>query len=164
MSTRSGETVQIMHIPSANVELLIRRPPDEVFRAVVDPAITTKFWFTKSSGKVTPGARLRWDWQMFDVSTNVTVKEVEENRRRVFEWDDESPTTVEWRFVPWRHDATYVQVSETGFSGNGDEIVGKVVDSTGGFTMVLCALKALLEHDVVLTVVLDHVRPAGLEL
>ena len=42
--------------------------------------------------------------------------------------------------------------------------MGKVVDSTGGFTMVLCALKALLEHDVVLTVVLDHVRSAGPDL
>jgi len=36
-------------------------------------------------------------------------------------------------------------------------------DSTGGFTMVLSALKALLEHDVVLTVVADK-APAGLEL
>ncbi len=159
----SKDAIQLESIPTMNVGMLVRRPPDEVFQAFVDPTITTKFWFTRSSGKMTPGARLRWDWEMFDVSTNVTVKEVEEKRRLVFEWDDERPTTVECRFVPWRDDVTYVQVSETGFSGNGDEIVSKVVDSTGGFTMVLCALKALLEHDVVLTVVLDHVSPAGLE-
>jgi hypothetical protein len=64
---------------------------------------------------------------------------------------------------PWAADATYVQVTETGLSGNGDEIVTHVADSTGGFTMVLCALKALLEHNIVLTVVLDK-HPKGLDL
>jgi uncharacterized protein YndB with AHSA1/START domain len=93
---------------------------------------------------------------MFGVSTKVRVKEVEDQSRIRFEWDDDKPTTVELRFVPWREDATYVQVTETGFSGDGDEIVSRVAGSTGGFHQVLCALKALLEHNVVLTVVLDH--------
>jgi hypothetical protein len=50
------------------------------------------------------------------------------------------------------------------FSSDGDEIVAAVANSTGGFTNVLCALKALLEHDVELNVVLDHTPPddAGL--
>jgi hypothetical protein len=39
----------------------------------------------------------------------------------------------------------------------------RAADSTGGFTFVVCALKALLEHDVVLTVVLDA-HPEGLQL
>ena len=34
----------------------------------------------------------------------------------------------------------------------------------GGFTNVLCALKALLEHDVHLNVVLDHTPPEGADL
>jgi hypothetical protein len=100
---------------------------------------------------------------MFGVSTRVVVKEVEDNSRILFEWNDDKPTTVELRFLPWESDATYVQVTETGLSGDGDEIVSHVAGSTGGFTNVLCALKALLEHDVVLTVVLDHL-PKGLEL
>jgi uncharacterized protein YndB with AHSA1/START domain len=132
--------------------------------AFVDPAITTKFWFTKSSGKMMLGAVLQWDWEMYDVSTKVRVKEVEDNRRIRFEWDDDEPTTVELRFVPWQDDATYVQVTETGFGGDGDEIVSRVAGSTGGFYQVLCALKALLEHNVILTVVLDHTSPKGLEL
>jgi hypothetical protein len=86
------------------------------------------------------------------------------NSRIRFEWDDDKPTTVEFRFVPWKDDATYVEVTETGFSGDGDEVVAGAIDSTGGFTNVLCTLKALLEHDVVLTTVLDHRPPTGLEL
>lgn len=156
--------LQLTHIPSVNVRMLIRRPPGEVFQAFVDPTITTRFWFTKSSGKMAPGADLQWDWEMYDLSTNVSVHEVEDNSRILFEWGDgDKPTMVEMRFVPWADDTTYVQITETGLSGDGDEIVSLAADSTGGFSMVLCALKALLEHDVVLTVVLDH-QPKGLEL
>jgi uncharacterized protein YndB with AHSA1/START domain len=35
--------------------MLIRRPVAEVFEAVVDPDVTTKFWFTRSSGRLEPG-------------------------------------------------------------------------------------------------------------
>jgi uncharacterized protein YndB with AHSA1/START domain len=39
--------------------MLIRRPVAEVFDAFVDPKITSKFWFTKGSGKLEPGKRVR---------------------------------------------------------------------------------------------------------
>jgi uncharacterized protein YndB with AHSA1/START domain len=151
----SVDTLQLTRVPTVDVGMLIRRPPDEVFQAFVDPAITTKFWFTKSSGRMTPGANLRWEWEMYGVSTSVRVQEVEDNSRIRFEWDDDDPTTVEVRVIP-RSDGTYVQVTETGLSGDGDTVVSRAIDSTGGFTMVLCALKALLEHGVVLAVVRDR--------
>lgn len=160
--TMSTNTAQLTHIPAMKTGMLVRRPPSEVFQAFIDPAITTRFWFTSSSGTMTPGAHLQWVWEMYDVSTKVWVKEVEDNSRIVFEWDDDKPTTVELRFTPWGQDATHVEVTETGFSGDGDETVAQVAGSTGGFTIVLCALKALLEHDVVLTAVLDR-YPKGLE-
>ncbi|HYY78943.1 MAG TPA: SRPBCC family protein [Actinomycetes bacterium] len=144
--------------------MLIRRPPSEVFQAVVDPAVTTRFWFTRSSGRLTPGAQVRWDWEMYGVSTNVSVKQVEDDRRVLFDWGDgDETTTVEFRFLPWE-DATYVQVTERGLRGDGDALVARAAGSTGGFTTVLCVLKALLEHGVVLTAVLDHFPPKGLEL
>lgn len=34
-------------------------------------------------------------------------------------------------------------------------MVNYAIDSMGGYTMVLCALKALLEHNITLTVVAD---------
>jgi uncharacterized protein YndB with AHSA1/START domain len=159
----SVDNLQLTHIPSVEVGMLIRRPRGEVFQALVDPAITTRFWFTKSSGKVVPGADLRWDWEMYGVSANVSVKEVEDDSRILIDWGDgDESTTVEFRFIPHGEDATYVQVTETGLRGDGDELASRVAGSTGGFTIALCALKALLEHDVVLTVVLDR-YPKGLE-
>jgi uncharacterized protein YndB with AHSA1/START domain len=159
----SEDDLQITRIPSVDVGMLVRRPPRDVFEALADPAITTRFWFTRSTGRLAPGAEVRWDWEMYGVSAKVSVKEVEQDRRILIEWGDgDEYTTVEFRFVPWRDDSTYVQVTETGLGGDGDELVSRAIASTGGFTIVLCALKALLEHDVVLTAVLDRF-PEGLE-
>ena len=144
--------------------MLIRRPPGDVFQALVDPAITTRFWFTKSSGKLVRGATVRWEWEMYGASTKVWVKEIEDNSRILIDWgDDDETTTVEFRFVPYGDDATYVRVTETRHTGDGDEVAARAADSTGGFTFMICALKALLEHDVVLTVVLDA-HPQGIQL
>jgi uncharacterized protein YndB with AHSA1/START domain len=160
----SADDLHLSRVLSARAGMLVRRPPGEVFQAFVDPSLTTQFWFTKSSGALVSGARVHWEWEMYGVSTTVVVKEVEENRLLLLDWGvEDKPTTVEFRFIPWRDDSTYVRVTETGLSGNGDELVARVANSTGGFTIVLCAAKALLEHDVMLTVVGDHM-PAGLEL
>jgi uncharacterized protein YndB with AHSA1/START domain len=91
---------------------------------------------------------------MFDVSTTVRVKDIEPNRRILVEWN-EPPTQVEWTFTPQADDTTVVTITETGFHGDADQRTAHAIDSMGGFTMVLCALKALVEHDFVLPVVLD---------
>lgn len=145
--------------PIVNAQMLIRRPVVEVFEAFVDPAVTTKFWFTKSSGRLEPGREVRWDWEMYDVSARVHVKEVEENARILIEWDD-PPCPVEWRFDARADETTLVSISTRGFAGGEDEVVAKAIDSMGGFTLVLAGLKALLEHGVVLNLVGDHHLPA----
>ena len=145
--------------------MLVRRPARDVFAALTDPGLTTRFWFTKSSGPVVPGAQLTWTWEMYDASTAVSVTGFEQDRRLSFTWigyDPAHPTTVEFRFVPWA-EGTYVQVTETGFSGDGDTQVSRALDSTQGFTFLLSSLKAFLEHDVVLRLVLDA-HPAGLQI
>ena len=53
-------------------QMLIRKPVAEVFEAFVNPQITTRFWFTKSSGRLEQGKTVRWDWEMFGVGDNLT--------------------------------------------------------------------------------------------
>jgi uncharacterized protein YndB with AHSA1/START domain len=143
--------------------MLIRKPPADVFRAFADPAVTTKFWYTRSSGPMTAGAKLRWDWEMFGASANVVVKEVEPERRIVFDWGFDGPMrTVELRFVPWK-EHTYVNVVETGYRGTPEEMATQAIDSISGFSLVLAAAKAWLEHGLQLAVVADHIVP-GLQL
>ena len=163
--TMPQNDLRLTRAPTMNAGMLVRRPPERVFQAFVDPAVTTRFWFTRSSGRLAPGARVQWDWEMYGASTTVSVREFEENRLIVADWGPEdSPITFKVRFIPWRGDATYVHFTEDGFTGTADEFVARVIDSTAGFTMVLSALKALLEHDVVLTLVQDKAPPEGLEL
>lgn len=154
-TSMAATELALTRIPEVKVEMLVRRPPEKVFQALVDPDITTKFWFTNSSGKIQPGAQLEWEWEMYGVSGGVHVVEVDENRRILFTWDGEQGMSVEFVFTPWGDEATHVEIIESGFEGDGDRAVTWVADSTGGFTIMLCALKALLEYDVELNAVRD---------
>ena len=145
----------LQNAPTVKAQMLIRRPAAEVFEAFVDPAITTKFWFTKSSGRLAPGAEVRWDREMYGASTQVRVKAVDPNTRILIEWGD-PPCPVEWQFASRPDDTTLVSIATWGFSGSDDEVVAKAIDSMGGFTSVLAGLKALLEHNRELNLVADH--------
>src|SRR5262249_41101805 len=128
-----------------------------------NPDITTQFWFTKSSGRLEAGRTVQWEWDMYQVSIPVTAKIVEPNQRLLIEWPGYSgPTTVEWTFTPQAAGATFVGITEAGFTGKGDELVKQVTASTQGFTLVLAGLKAFLEHNVRLNLVADR-YPQGLE-
>ncbi len=155
--------MNLQHAPIAKTQMLIRKPAAEVFQAFVNPAITTKFWFTKSSGKLEEGKEVRWEWEMYGVSTQVAVKAIETNRRIFIDWND-PPTQVEWRFDPRSDDTTFVTITSSGFVGNGDEVVKQAIDSMGGFSFVLAGLKAFLEHDVILNLIADHAPDAHKEL
>jgi uncharacterized protein YndB with AHSA1/START domain len=142
--------------------MLIRKPVAEVFEAFTNPKITSKFWFTKGSGKLEAGKQVTWTWEMYNISTQVNVSEVEENKRILINWPyGDVSTTVEWVFTPYGNDATYVSITNSGFTGDGDKVVNDALDSKGGFTWVLAGLKALLEHGVELNLVADAF-PKGL--
>jgi uncharacterized protein YndB with AHSA1/START domain len=157
------DDIRLTRVPAAETGMLIRRPVADVFEAFVNPEITTQFWFTRSSGRLEPGKPVRWDWEMYDVSITVVARAVEPNRRIVLEWPGYSgTTTVEWTFEAHRPDTTFVKVTESGFTGSGDQLVKYVADSTQGFTLMLAGLKALLEHGVRLNLVGDR-YPAGID-
>jgi uncharacterized protein YndB with AHSA1/START domain len=147
--------MNLQQSPIVKTEMLIRRPAAEVYRAFVDPAVTTRFWFTGSSGPLEAGRTIRWEWQMYGVSTQVTVRAMDPDKRIFIDWDD-PPTQVEWLFRSRPDGTTLVTITHSGFAGNGDEIVSQALDSMGGFTFVLAGVKALLEHGIELNLVPDH--------
>jgi uncharacterized protein YndB with AHSA1/START domain len=154
--------LQLTQVPIAKTGMLIRKPVSEVFEALVNPEITTKFWFSKGSGRLDAGRQVRWDWEMYNISVQVTPKVIEPDGRIVIEWPGYSgPTEVEWIFAALK-DGTFASVTETGFSGDGDQLVKYVADSTQGFTLMLAGLKALLEHGVQLNLTADR-YPKGIE-
>ena len=157
------DNLQLTQVPVSKTGMLIRRTVADVFEAFISPEFTTKFWFTKSSGRLEAGRQIRWEWEMYNVSALVTVKVLEPNQRIVIEWPGYSgPSTVEWIFAPQKDGTTFVSITETGFTGNGDELMKQLADSTQGFTLVLAGLKALLEHNVQLNLVADR-YPEGID-
>jgi uncharacterized protein YndB with AHSA1/START domain len=151
------ENLQLTQMPDAKTAMLIRRPVAEVFEAFINPAITSKFWFTRGSGRLEQGKEVQWEWEMYDASVQVSVLAIEEHKRILVEWlGYGTPTTVEWIFTAREDNATFVSITNTGFSGNGDERVKQAISSTEGFTFVLAGLKALLEHNIILNLVADR--------
>ncbi len=150
--------MEITRIPVVKAEMLIRRPVAEVFEAFIDPAITSKFWFTKGTGRLDSGKHVRWDWEMFGVSAEVSVIAIEADKRILVEWTSPGgdSTMVEWLFASRADNTTFVTITESGFSGGGDEVVRKAIGSQGGFTFLLSGLKAFLEHKIALDLSADN--------
>ena len=134
-----------------NAEMLIRVPVKQVFAAFTDPTITTKFWFTKSTGPLVEGKVVRWFWEMYGVSAEISVISLEEDHRIRIEW----PEPVEWSFSKRGEDATFVEITATGFRGTAAEQTAAAIDSMGGFNLVLAGCKAWLEHGIQLNLVHD---------
>jgi uncharacterized protein YndB with AHSA1/START domain len=143
--------------PVATAQMLIRKPVAEVFEAVVDPAITSRFWFSKGSGTLETGKPVRWDWEMYGVGTDVDVKAIEDNRRILYQWNGPgNPSWVEWTFEPLAADRTLVTVKNWGFGGRENDAVRGAIGSAGGFSFVLAGMKAFLEHGIELNLIADH--------
>jgi uncharacterized protein YndB with AHSA1/START domain len=149
--------------PIAKVEMLIRRPVTEVFEAFVDPAVTSRFWFSHGRARLQAGKRVTWRWDMYGVVIEVLVKAIEPDSRILIEWAsaDEVPTAVEWVFTARADGTTIVDITNSGFSGSADEIVSQALDSTGGFALVVAGLKAWLEHGIELNLVADRFPDHG---
>jgi uncharacterized protein YndB with AHSA1/START domain len=141
----------------AKAEMLIRSPVAKVFEAFVDPAVTSKFWFSRGSAVLSAGATVHWHWDMYGMSIEATVKVLEPNKRIVVAWSAYgAPTDIEWTFTARPDGTTFVSITNTGFAGSPEEVASAAVGPTEGFAFLLAGAKALLEHGVLLNLVPDR--------
>lgn len=149
--------------PVATAQMMIRQPIERVFESLIEPSITSRFWFSKSSGPLSVGKRVRWDWEMYGLHTEVEVKALETNKRILLEWNQpEDPSVVEWTFEARGPDRTFVKVKNWGFAkGDLKRANHEAIASTGGFSFVLAAMKVFLEHGIEPNLIVDH-DPDGL--
>jgi uncharacterized protein YndB with AHSA1/START domain len=148
--------------PVAKAEMLIRKPVSEVFEAFVDPAIMSNFWFSTGSHRLEVGTKLEWHWDMYGFSVPANVNAIEPEQRILLEWGAYgATTTLEWLFKARPDGTTFVTLKNFGFGGTSEEVVQQAIDATEGFTFVLAAAKAFLEHGIHLNLVQDR-HPDGL--
>lgn len=140
--------------PTIITQMLVRKPVNQVFEAFINPDITTKFWFTKSSGNLEVGKTVIWEWEMYGVSTQVFTKEIIINKLIATTWG-EPKTSVNYEFEEISDNTTYVIIKNYGFTETGSELIQAIIDNTGGFTTVLDGLKAYLEYNLQLNLISD---------
>ncbi len=136
--------------PLVKVQMLIRKPVEEVFEAMVNPDITSEFWFTKSSGRVEPGKTLEWEWGQFGAKDTVDIKEVKANEYISLEWElGELKTLVEMSFESYSDVSTLFKVTESGFWDSDpaedeklEEKINLMLGQNGGWNLVLNNMKA----------------------
>ena len=141
-------------LKTAEAQMMIRKPVAEVFEAFIDPALTKHFWFTKGSDRLEKGKNITWEWEMYNLSTKVFVKEILPNKKISIDWD-EPATSVDFNFKILSNGHTFVTIKHYGFSKTGDELIKAIKDSIGGFTIVLDGLKAFMEHQINLNLIAD---------
>lgn len=150
--------------PIVESQMLIRKPLNEVFEAMINPEITSKFWFTKSSGRVEPGKTLEWEWGQFGVSDMVDILEVNSNEYISLEWKlGDLKTKVEMFFESHSDTSTLFKVTESGFwdspPAEDEKLEDKIklmLGQNGGWNLVLCNMKAWLELGINLNLIADH--------
>lgn len=140
----------------AKSELGIRKPVKEVFEAFTNPDITTKFWYSHSTGNLEVGANIEWEWEIYNLVIPVKVIEIVENQKILIEWGEGiNKSTVVWEFNSVNDNLTFLTIKNYNFQGQDDELISQIKDSTKGFTFVLSGLKAWLEHKIKLRLVDD---------
>lgn len=146
--------------PIAKAQMLIRKPVNEVFEAFVDPEITSKFWFTKGSGRLEEGKSITWEWGQFGVQAAIWVTKIVLNQQISFEWpagvETDNHRTVNIRLEEKSEEATFVTVEEKEFDVDDEAAIQHIVGQTEGWTLVLSAMKAFLEQRINLNLISDH--------
>lgn len=132
----------------------IARPIHEVFEAVADPDVLSRYFTTNGAkGRLETGATVVWDFADFPGAFPVHVVEVAPDRRIVLRWqasdagDDPYETTVTIDFEALDDGRTLVTIAEEGWR---ETDAGRQASygNCEGWTGMLCAMKGWLEHGI----------------
>ncbi|HWJ89165.1 MAG TPA: SRPBCC family protein [Pelagibacterium sp.] len=134
----------------------IARSVHDVFEAVADPAMLSKYFTTGGAkGRLETGATVTWDFHDFPGAFPVHVVESAPDTKIVLRWDaapdadgaEPYQTTVTITFEALNDGRTLVRIHEAGFH----ETEAGLKASYGnceGWTGMLCALRVWIEHGI----------------
>lgn len=142
----------------------IAKPVDEVFEAVADPQQLSRYFTTGGAqGRLETGATVTWEFLDFPGAFPVEVVEVVANERIVLlcdAYEGEPPnaesgepkqanykTRVTMSFSGLDDGRTLVEIREEGWRENQDALDASY-STCQGWSQMLCALKAWLEHGI----------------
>ena len=143
----------------------IAKPVHEVFEAVADPRQLSEYFTTGGAqGRLESGSTVTWDFHDYPGAFPVDVVEVVPDERIILEWgagEGEAPnleggemsdagykTRVTMTFKPIDENSrTLVEIKEEGWHEN-QKALEASYGNCQGWSQMLCALKAWLEHGI----------------
>ncbi len=130
------------------VGLIVRKPGNEVFEAIVDPEKMKNYFIASSTGRIEEGETLTWKFPEMDLLFPVRIKKVIKDQFISYNWDDMdgTETLVEITLTP-KDKNTFVTVVEKSRPNN-EEGIRWLKSNTEGWANFLCCMKAWLEFGV----------------
>ena len=127
----------------------IAKPAAEVFEAIADPAHMSKYFISRSSGRMEEGATLQWGFPEMDLTFPVSVKKMDPHKHIGFSWpsEDGSETHVNIQLQPVSEAITFVVITE-GEKEPTDDGIQWLKGNTEGWANFLACLKAYLEYGI----------------
>ncbi|MDE2410961.1 MAG: SRPBCC domain-containing protein [Sphingomonadales bacterium] len=138
--------------PEFTVWIIVSRPPAEVYEAVADPAVLSRYFTTGGAvGRLESGQTVQWDFHDFPGAFPVEVIEAVPPERIHIGWgrrDGSGNNDVRFRFEPVDGGSrTKVSVSESGWA-NEDAGWNDSYGNCMGWSQMLAALKMWVEHGI----------------
>lgn len=130
-----------MTTTNVTVSQLITCKVSDAFDAFIEPSRITKFWLSSTTAPLSDGATVTWQFMVPGAVDTVTVDIFRRPSLIQLTWSDGSKTRFE--FSESAGDNT--KVSITAEVSAGADLMDQVVNTTEGFSIVLCDLKTLLE-------------------
>ena len=134
-----------MHLsvkPVACASLLIRRPADIVYDALVKPNVAKKFCFSYGTEELVVGAVANYFGDHADGRKSYRAIALQPNEYLAMD----GPTRIEWVFRRFGKNETIVDITESGFTGSDEEQMMKAVERTRDLTLLLASCTAYLER------------------
>ncbi len=134
----------------------VSKPPAEVYEAVADPAVLSRYFTTGGAvGRLETGATVQWDFADFPGAFPVTAVEAVPNDRIVIRWGgdadaiaDAADTEVTFEFLPVDDGSrTEVRIAERAWKAT-EPGARAAFGNCMGWTGMLAAMKAWLEHGI----------------
>jgi uncharacterized protein YndB with AHSA1/START domain len=129
--------------------LVVLKPANEVFEAIVNPLRMENYFISKSTGRMEEGKTLIWNFPEMSIDIPVRVNKIENNKYISYYWNDEDGKElhVEMTLTSKGIDSTFVVITEK--SRNNDEAgIRWLKGNTEGWANFLACLKAYLEYGI----------------
>lgn len=130
---------------TAKATLQIQKPITEVFEAIVNPEKMTKYFISKSTGRMETGKELIWEFPEFPDRFPVKITEVQANKSVSFVWDEETVVNITLEELPDK--STLVKVTE-GEKELNEKKLEWLTLNTAGWANFLDCMKAYLEYGI----------------